>query len=173
MYGSRPVNMTNVVLNSGSTSSFGQVRMYGAGAKEAADERLLEQVRARRLASNQAKAGQVTMANDKAFEESAEGIQKQLAEIRARRQFLEEELKKNKTIEAALLRKAERAAVVKKKVNEKETAKEERERKRNAALEQKKKEMGAKPAGVAKVVTPKKSPQKAPAAWVRKYGKAL
>jgi hypothetical protein len=144
--------------------------MYGAGACEAADERLLEEVRARRLASNQAKARRQVIANQKAHDESAESINKQLAELRSRRQFLEDELKKNKAEEAALLRKAKRASEVKKKVGEMETVKEEKERRRKAAFEAKKKGMGAKPTGITKVVAAKQPAQKAPLSMLRKYG---
>jgi hypothetical protein len=121
------------------------------------------------MASNQAKAQQQAIANEKAHAESAAGIEEQLVKIRARRQYLEEELKKTTAAEAALLCKAGRASVVKKKVSELERVKEERERKREVAFERKKKEIGAKPAGVTKVVTPKKSPQKAPVSMLRKY----
>jgi activator of 2-hydroxyglutaryl-CoA dehydratase len=121
------------------------------------------------MASNQVKAQQQAIANEKAHAESAAGIEEQLVKIRARRQFLEEELKKTTAAISALLRKAEGASVVKK-VSELERVKEERERKREAAFERKKKEMGAKPAGVTKVVMPKKSSQKAPVSMLRKNG---
>ncbi|KAI1523715.1 hypothetical protein PtrCC142_010818 [Pyrenophora tritici-repentis] len=52
------VDMTSTVLHgtSAPVPSFQRVIPYGAGAVEAADERLLEEVKARRLARSQAKA---------------------------------------------------------------------------------------------------------------------
>jgi hypothetical protein len=57
--------MTHAVLKHCTTSSFGQVHKYEAGACEAADERLLEEVKARRMASEQVKVKPLVIATKK------------------------------------------------------------------------------------------------------------
>ncbi|RAQ98999.1 hypothetical protein DDE82_008704 [Stemphylium lycopersici] len=86
-------DMTDAVMDRGtSMPSYCQVRMYGPGAREAADERLLEEVKARR-----------------AIRIWREPINKpnqpktHIVEARLWRESLEEELKKAKAIEATLL----------------------------------------------------------------------
>ena len=142
------------------------IRMYGAGAKDAADARLLDEVRSRRAASDATTANVVAAAAKAAHLESADGIQEQLGELRRRRQFLLEELSKNKAAEETLLRKADRASAMKETVVGLAEKREERERKRREAFELKRREgeMGKGPVGVVK-----RSPGKGQAAWKSKF----
>ncbi|EDU47304.1 hypothetical protein PtrSN002B_011375 [Pyrenophora tritici-repentis] len=115
------VDMTSTVLHgtSAPVPSFQRVIPYGAGAVEAADERLLEEVKARRLARSQAKARhqavrpaakgqQVARTGVAAQHQPMLPIDRKLAKAQARREHLEEELKKAVEEEKTLERKKAR-----------------------------------------------------------------
>ena len=61
-----------------------------------------------------------------------------------------------------------KAMEVKQKVKQQEKVKETMDRKRKAAFARKLEESGGKPGGVAKLISPRQSPEKAPASMQRK-----
>ncbi|KAL1796160.1 hypothetical protein ACET3X_004700 [Alternaria dauci] len=156
----RPVDMTHAVLTYDAPTTYRGVGMYGAGAgaREAADERLIEEVRARRAASDASKAKRTVAPARETYTEPTKAIKQQLAEVRAHHRFLTEELKKNETMEAMLLRKADRLKETRRKLQETDMMKRQREKKRQTAFDGKKVALAAKSKGVEK---PKKTESKA------------
>ncbi|KAF1828853.1 hypothetical protein BDW02DRAFT_651776 [Decorospora gaudefroyi] len=155
----QPADMTNVVMNYSEPPTYGKAYGYGANAREAADERLLEQVRTRRAVSKQRTAAfrQATGVPKKPTSVPIkatcdESIDEKLGTARRRRAWLEEELCEAKAIEASLLKRKDRDLEMKKKVKEVQMAKEERERKRQAAFKRKLEGTGGKPTGVTKAI---------------------
>jgi hypothetical protein len=162
----RPANMSAAVMSDCFvTPSFSRTRTYGAGAIEAADERLAEEVKANRAHRKKVVAHgegvknfQRSKADQEAYDQTPEGIEEQIAEARRRRKWLEEEVEKAKLLELALMKKQKMALEKKKKAKDRESAKEAMERKLKAAFVRKLEESGGKPAGVSKSVPPKKAP---------------
>ncbi|CAE7208588.1 hypothetical protein PTNB73_07648 [Pyrenophora teres f. teres] len=175
MYSSAGVaNMANAVMNGTSqpTPSFERVHTYGAGAVEAADERLQAEIKARRLARSQAKSQQQVMRPTikgqhqvartgatvqhqvarvrKTSIQSLLPIDRELAKARDRREFLEQELKKAVAEEKELDRKKARMMESETRRTELEKKKAERDRKRSAAIARHMEATGGKPTGITK-----------------------
>ncbi|KAF1842287.1 uncharacterized protein K460DRAFT_409702 [Cucurbitaria berberidis CBS 394.84] len=163
----RPIDMSAAVLQDPTAmrAYTGNSRMYGAGAREAADERLNEEVKARHAARRGVAGRQQRTTDQNVHDNSLAVIDEQLADARRRREFLEEELEKAKAIEDTLKRKRAKA-VSNNNVQHLEKGKAEKERMRQAAFKRKLEESGGKPSGVTK----RASPSKVPAAIVRKFG---
>jgi hypothetical protein len=159
-----PANMDNAVLygvGSFARPPFARVG-YGSNLREISDARILDKVNVRRAERSQAKtvqptkvAKQVRKAEEKAYDESLEDINKQLAQAQRRRALLEEELEKAKAVEADVLRKKAKALEVKKNTKDLRLAKEKMVSKRKEAFARKLGARGGKPTGIVKSVSPK------------------
>lgn len=124
-------------------------RGYGPGAIEAADDRLNEEVKARRQARASSKSSP-TCGPEVRAELELERSKRTLAEARRRRKALEAELEDAKAIEALWEHKTELNSKHFRKMRESNKQKAEKERRRQAAFKEKERKMGAKTTGVEK-----------------------
>ncbi|KAH7078731.1 hypothetical protein BKA63DRAFT_465310 [Paraphoma chrysanthemicola] len=123
-------------------------RNYGAGAIEASDARIGEEIAARR----QARIDSYGVVAEGRVRDDIRVAAKELGEIRPQRQALEEKVKKLKAAEGQLERKRGDLITKHKTMVESKKNMAEKERKREAAFARKNEQMGAKPAGVRKAV---------------------
>ncbi|KAH3911075.1 hypothetical protein HBH56_140250 [Parastagonospora nodorum] len=129
-------------------------RNFGPGVIEEANERLKEEIAARRRyqASNQPvdPEQQVRSELDKTNQE--------LAKARRRREALQAELKEVQMTESVLERKKGKIVERIKSIRNRKKEKTEQERRRQAAMAKKQEVKGAKPAGIRKTIPPKPAP---------------
>jgi chromosome segregation ATPase len=144
-------DMTAAVLGKTQRSQGPPVRRYGAGAVEAANERLAEEVAARHGATLQSDAEKPSQAEIDLREELKRANEK-IAKAKYHREALETILENAKSDEAAAIKARnkikERLAAIRKRTDDKS----DKLKRREAALAAKKAEMGGKPVGVKKPV---------------------
>jgi chromosome segregation ATPase len=144
-------DMTAAVLGRTERAQGPPVRRYGAGAVEAANERLAEEVTARHGTTIQSDAEKPSQAEVELRDELKRANEK-IAKAKYHREALEKILEDAKSEEAAAIRSRnklkERLSAIRMRTDDKS----EKLKRREAALTAKKAEMGGKPTGVKKPV---------------------
>ncbi|KAF2255149.1 hypothetical protein BU26DRAFT_500769 [Trematosphaeria pertusa] len=130
-------------------------RGYGAGAVEAADERLVEEVRARRAARATASAAATTTKQPQPPQDSVAAIEAKLGDARKQRAAAKRQYERALALEKKLEREHAKAVEREKKRKEVETEKREKARRRERALGIKA-PTAARPEGIRKATVPAK-----------------
>jgi chromosome segregation ATPase len=145
----RPIDMSSTLFRPEGSLGSQISRNYGAGAIEASNARILEEAAARRQAQTNTRRPTGTEGR---FRQEIKATNEELTDMRRRRQVLEAKLTELKAKEGRLEQKKAGLIARLKNVSSLSRNPTEKERKREAAFARKREEMGAKPAGVRKVV---------------------